>query len=116
MNGYFRISSLTGLLAVALGAFGAHALREPLAMTGPAEVWRTAVFYHLVHAVVMLGIARAGWSRPAWWCFAAGVLLFSGSLYALAASGTAELGVITPFGGMALLAGWLLLAVAKRWE
>jgi uncharacterized membrane protein YgdD (TMEM256/DUF423 family) len=88
---------------------GAHALKERLSAEG-AEWWKTATIYHLVHAVAMLGSSRAdGRASAATWCFAAGVLLFSGSLYALALTDVRALGAVTPFGGLALLAGWLLL-------
>ena len=108
----FRISALLGFLAVGLGAFGAHALQAHLEALHMVEVWKTAVFYHLSHTVVMLLIA----SRPkagcvAWSCFLAGIILFSGSLYALAYTGIHWLGIITPFGGLSLLAGWLILAI-----
>jgi len=110
---HFRASALLGLLAVALGAFGAHALKESLAENGMTEIWKTAVLYHLAHAVVLLLVAWSGLSRKAWWCLFSGVLLFSGSLYLLAVSGIRILGVVTPFGGVLLLAGWLLLVFAK---
>jgi uncharacterized membrane protein YgdD (TMEM256/DUF423 family) len=109
LNIYFRISALCGLLAVALGAFGAHGLKDFLTERGMLAVWQTAVLYQLVHAPVLLFVAWAGLSRKAWWCFACGVFLFSGSLYMLTISGVKFFGYITPFGGVALLVGWLLL-------
>ncbi|MDR0533509.1 MAG: DUF423 domain-containing protein [Verrucomicrobiales bacterium] len=114
VDGYFRVAALFGLLAVALGAFGAHALKDSLTASGMTEVWKTAVLYHLVHAAVLLFVSWSDLSRKAWWCFVIGVLLFSGSLYLLAVSGIKPLGIITPFGGISLLAGWLLLIVAPR--
>ena len=106
-------------LAVMLGAFGAHALRARFDdyATG---IWEKAVFYHFVHAIGILVVpllARTGTlSEPAadrvCWLLAAGVLIFSGSLYALAVTGVRTLGAITPVGGTALIAGWLLLAWA----
>ena len=108
------IAALLGASGVVLGAFGAHALRERL---GPAliEVWKTAVFYHLVHAVAALGVAavadRLRWPAVTAALFAAGVALFSGSLYLLAVTGEHRLGAVTPFGGAALIAGWLTMLV-----
>jgi uncharacterized membrane protein YgdD (TMEM256/DUF423 family) len=104
-----RLAAVSGFLAVALGAFGVHALRDRL----PAQQldwWHTAVLYHLVHAAALLGSGRAD-GRPgaASWSFVAGTLLFSGSLYAMALSDVRALGAVTPVGGVALLAGWLLL-------
>ena len=106
-----RLSATTGFLAVALGAFGAHGLKEVLARHAAADIWETAVLYHLVHAVVLLVLA---WRPPvpllAWRLFAVGVLIFSGSLYILALTNVRWLGAITPLGGLCLLAGWLALA------
>jgi uncharacterized membrane protein YgdD (TMEM256/DUF423 family) len=105
-----RISALIGFLGVALGAFGAHLLKAHLAALNTADIWEKAVFYQLIHAVVMLFLA----SRPtfpilSWTCFLIGVIIFSGSLYILAYTGVKWLGAITPIGGLALLAGWLIL-------
>jgi uncharacterized membrane protein YgdD (TMEM256/DUF423 family) len=107
-----RISAIIGLLGVAMGAFGAHLLYARLAALHMAEVWETAVFYHLIHAVVLLLLAsRPTFARLPWNCFLIGILLFSGSLYLLAYTGVKWLGIITPFGGLSLLAGWLILAI-----
>jgi uncharacterized membrane protein YgdD (TMEM256/DUF423 family) len=110
------ISGIWGALAVALGAFGAHALRSRL----PPElmaVWATGAQYHLVHAAVLLALAladRAGVPslRLPYLLLATGSVLFSGSLYALALSGIRGLGAVTPVGGVLLLAGWLALCLA----
>jgi uncharacterized membrane protein YgdD (TMEM256/DUF423 family) len=103
----WRIAAATGFLAVALGAFGAHGLSATLEAHGTAEIWGTAAFYHLVHAVVLLMLASRGPFRAGvWLCFFAGVVIFSGTLYVLAATNTRWLGAITPLGGVALLAGW----------
>lgn len=112
------LSGLSGALAVALGAFGAHGLRERL----PADllaVYHTASLYHLIHTLALLGVALllqqigpSPWLRAAGWLFLAGVVLFSGSLYVLAMSGVRWLGAITPLGGVALIGGWLCLAAA----
>ena len=113
-----RLAALLGFLAVALGAFGAHGLQPLLNQHDTVEIWKTASHYHLVHAVVLLVIAlfhsddsAARWS---WKCMTWGVLIFSGTLYALAVSGTKWLGAITPIGGRLLLIGWLLLPI-RRW-
>lgn len=107
-----RISAIAGFLGVALGAFGAHALQKHLAALQMTDVWQKAVFYHLVHAVVMLLLAgRPVFARLPWSCFLIGIILFSGSLYLLAYTGVRWLGAITPVGGLFLLAGWLILAI-----
>ena len=111
-----RISALFGLLAVALGAFGAHALKATLAEHQTAAIWETAVFYHMTHAILMFALASfPNFRRGAWICFAVGVAIFSGSLYILGVSGVRSWGMVTPFGGLGLLIGWLILLwPAKR--
>ena len=106
-----RIAAVAGFLAVALGAFGAHGLKEHLQEVPVREEWWSkAVLYHLVHAAAILGSGRSdGRASPATWCFAAGVAIFSGTLYAMALGAPRMLGAVTPVGGVALLAGWLLL-------
>lgn len=102
-----RIAAAAGFLAVALGAFGAHALKGVLAQNGTAAIWETAVFYHFIHAVMLFLVAgRKPFAAFAWWCFLAGIVVFSGSLYLLAATNARWLGAVTPFGGLSLLAGW----------
>jgi uncharacterized membrane protein YgdD (TMEM256/DUF423 family) len=97
-------------LAVALGAFGAHGLKEILAQNGTATVWEKAVLYHVIHAVMLFVIAgRKPFMAGAWWCFLAGILIFSGSLYLLAVTNARWLGAITPVGGASFLAGWAWL-------
>ncbi len=104
-------------LAVAAGAFGAHALRARLS---PEEllVFETAARYQMYHglALIAAGLVADRWPGPlasaAGWCFLAGVLLFSGSLYGLTLSGVRMLGAVTPIGGLAFLAGWGCLAMA----
>ena len=111
----FRISAAFGFLAVALGAFGAHGLKNVLAQNDTLAVWQTAALYHLVHSVVMLALAsRETLSVRAWRLFAAGVVIFSGSLYALALSNVKVLGAITPIGGVCLLGGWLALVLKGK--
>jgi uncharacterized membrane protein YgdD (TMEM256/DUF423 family) len=114
----YRISAGLGFLAVALGAFGAHGLKDILQRNGTTEIWQTAALYHLVHAAVSLMVAaNAGegkpWASRSWGFFFAGILVFSGSLYALALSNVRVLGAITPLGGLCLLGGWLALVVRR---
>lgn len=113
---FIILSGLLGLTAVALGAFGAHGLRSWLG-TEPdgvqrLEWWNTAAQYHLTHA---LAVALAAWlaerdagTAAVWagWAFVLGVLLFSGSLYAMTLTGQSKLGMVTPFGGLLFLVGW----------
>jgi len=98
-------------LAVALGAMGAHALAGVLAVHGREGVWQTAVFYQVVHGFgIWLNALSPGRDRVAAYCFLAGVVVFSGSLYLLALTEWRWLGAVTPIGGVAFLAGWLRLA------
>ncbi len=115
---FILLGALAGAAAVALGAFGAHALRARLAPDQLA-VWQTAVRYHAWHglALVLVGLllAREPAARglvPAAACFAVGIVLFSGSLYALVLVEARGLGALTPLGGVAFVAGWLTLAWA----
>jgi len=105
-------------LAVMLGAFGAHALRGRLDAYAMG-IWEKAVFYHFIHALGLLIVSvlarlgavsapAAGWASA---LLAAGIVLFSGSLYALALSGVRVLGAVTPLGGVSFIAAWLVLAV-----
>ena len=113
-------AGLAGLLGVALGAFGAHALRDVLAERQTTALWQTAVLYHLVHAVALLGLA--GWAavrearlpsllNAAAACWISGIILFSGSLYGMAVGAPRAFGWITPTGGLLLLTGWSLVAI-----
>ncbi len=107
-----RVAAIAGFLAVALGAFGAHGLNEILARNGTVTIWDTAARYHLLHAVMLFVLAgRKPLAAGPWWCFLAGIVIFSGSLYLLAATGARWLGAITPVGGISFLAGWLWLAI-----
>ena len=114
---FIFLGAINGFLAVAFGAFAAHALKNLLS-AGLLEVFQTGVEYQAMHALALLAaglLGRDGRSRAlklAGWAFATGILLFSGSLYALSLSGFRSLGMITPFGGLLLLAGWLCLATA----
>jgi uncharacterized membrane protein YgdD (TMEM256/DUF423 family) len=114
---FFATGTLSAFIAVAAGAFGAHALRSRI----PADmlaVFEVGVRYQMYHALALLGCA---WAMTKWpgplvaaggWLFIAGTVVFSGSLYVLSLSGLRWLGAITPLGGVALLAGWLCLAAA----
>src|SRR5258708_11560060 len=109
-----RIAALTGFLAVALGAFGAHGLKAILEANGQVQTWQTAAHYHLVHAVVLLVLAlRSTVARGPFLFFGAGIVIFSGSLYLLAMTNERWLGAITPIGGLCLLLGWLALAFGR---
>ena len=106
-----RIAAAMGLLAVALGAFGAHGLKELLARNGTAAIWEKAVFYHFIHAVMLFVLAdRKPFPALAWWSFLAGICVFSGSLYLLAVTNAHWLGAITPIGGVSFIVGWAWLA------
>lgn len=111
-------AGVLGALGVAFGAFGAHALRAKVTPERLA-VWQTAVDYHLLHALALLGVAvllrllpEPGPLKLAALAWLIGVLLFSGSLYALVLSDLRWLGAITPLGGLAFILGWLALALA----
>lgn len=109
----FRLAAALCFLAVALGAFGAHALRSTIESHGLVEVWNKAVFYHFIHAIALFVLALLGnTSRGAWWLLFAGILLFSGSLYLMALTNLRWLGAITPLGGLCLLAGWAWLVIS----
>lgn len=103
------------LLAVACGAFGAHGLKTTLA-SDMLAIWQTAVHYQMVHALGLISIGillprgNARWLQRAAMLMLAGIVVFSGSLYLLALSGQRWLGAITPFGGLAFLAAWAMLA------
>jgi uncharacterized membrane protein YgdD (TMEM256/DUF423 family) len=112
------ISGVLGFLGVALGAFGAHGLKGRLPENLLAA-WHTGVLYHLIHAVALFALAlyaRAASqdvALPAGF-FTAGIVLFSGSLYAMALTGATRLGIVTPFGGLCFLAGWALVVIKLR--
>jgi uncharacterized membrane protein YgdD (TMEM256/DUF423 family) len=111
-------ASVLGGLGVALGAFGAHALRRKLDEPSLA-LFETGVRYQMYHALALFGIAAVAARLPgsglpmlAGWCFVAGTLLFSGSLYVLAIGGRRAVGAITPIGGLLLVLGWMLVMIA----
>lgn len=111
------LGAINAFMAVAAGAFGAHGLRSRLDPR-MLEVFETGARYQMYHALALLAV---GWlasrtnssvAAAAGWCFLGGIVLFSGSLYALTTSGVTRLGIITPFGGTLFLVGWVLFAVA----
>ena len=114
---FFALGALSAFVSVAAGAFGAHALRARLA-PDLLVIFETGARYEMYHALALVAVAWAVQRWPgaatsaAGWLFVAGTLLFSGSLYALALSGVRAIGAVTPFGGVAFLAGWALLAYA----
>ena len=115
---FLVLAGLFGALAVAFGAFGAHALADRLP-PGFLQAYETGVRYHFYHSLALIAVVvaigrRATTKLPviAGWLFVAGIAVFSGSLYALALSGVRILGAITPIGGMAFIAGWICLAWA----
>jgi uncharacterized membrane protein YgdD (TMEM256/DUF423 family) len=119
----FISAGLLGASAVLFGAFGAHGLENSPIDADLLEAYRTGASYHLWHSLALFGLAaawdklRPGRARAAAWCFGLGILLFSGSLYGMgfasAAGGEASfLGPITPIGGLALTAGWIMVALA----
>jgi uncharacterized membrane protein YgdD (TMEM256/DUF423 family) len=102
-----RIAAALCFLAVALGAFGAHALKSTLESYGMLDVWNKAVLYHFIHAIALFALGLYGVNnRGAWWLILAGVVLFSGSLYVMALTNLRWLGTVTPLGGLCFLAGW----------
>jgi uncharacterized membrane protein YgdD (TMEM256/DUF423 family) len=112
---YFRIAAALCFLAVALGAFGAHGLKQILETHGMLDVWNKAVLYHFIHALTLLVLALYGAAnRGAWWLLFAGIFIFSGSLYVMALTNLRWLGAITPIGGLCFLAGWAWLVIAPR--
>ena len=115
---FFIIAGLLGALSVALGAFGAHALEARIS-ANLLQTYETAVRYQFFHVFALFIAAMAIGRYPnnnmgtiAGWLFIAGIVIFSGSLYVLVASGQSWLGAVTPLGGVALIAGWICLALA----
>ncbi len=114
---FIMVGSIAAFLGVALGAFGAHMLKNRLS-EDLFNIFEVGVRYHFYHALALLAVA---WACTRWpgnltilsgWLFLAGIIIFSGSLYALSLSGVRWLGAITPIGGLAFLAGWVCLFIA----
>ncbi|MEC7095426.1 MAG: DUF423 domain-containing protein [Pseudomonadota bacterium] len=116
-SSFIVIACLLGLMAVALGAFGAHALSSSIPESRQAT-WATAVDYHMFHVLGMLALAavfrgaQSPWVVRAQTSFVMGIVLFSGSLYALVLLDIPALGAVTPFGGLCFMLGWLCAGVA----
>lgn len=120
MKLFIVLGAINGFLSVALGAFGAHALKERLSEKYLA-IWETAVQYQMFHALALVAIGILMSNKllghvtslnAAGYLIFAGIIIFSGSLYALSLSGVGILGAITPIGGVAFLVGWVMLIVA----
>ena len=116
-----QLAGLFGALGVAIGAFGAHALHDMLVRAGRLDTFETAVRYQFYHALALLAVGVLWAARPelralgttgALW--AGGIVVFSGSLYALCFTGITKLGAVAPIGGLLLLGGWISLLLAVR--
>ncbi|OCT13374.1 hypothetical protein A8709_03490 [Paenibacillus pectinilyticus] len=117
MKLFVLLGSLNAFLSVALGAFGAHYLKTKI--PDKIDVFQTGVHYHMIHAVALLVIAvlyeklgNQSMVNASGWAIFIGIILFSGSLYALSLTGLKIFGPITPLGGLSFLVGWILLALA----
>ncbi|MNQ91520.1 hypothetical protein D3C85_1069060 [compost metagenome] len=117
MKMFLLIGSLNAFLSVALGAFGAHILKARI--PDKIDVFQTGVHYHMIHAVALIVIAllsdklgNTSLVNASGWAIFIGIILFSGSLYALSLTGLKVFGPITPLGGLSFLVGWILLALA----
>ena len=108
-----QLAGISGVLAVGLGAFGAHSLEALLIQNGRLDTFQTAVNYHFYHTLALFGIGILATIKPDWkgisfaaWSMVLGILIFSGSLYVLSLTGITWLGAITPLGGLAFILGW----------
>jgi uncharacterized membrane protein YgdD (TMEM256/DUF423 family) len=112
-----KVAAVLGASGVGIGAFGAHAMKAYLVEIGRADTFETAVRYHLVHSVVLLVLGiwdnlsqtSNSWISRAGVAFSVGILIFSGSLYVLCLTNTPWWGAVTPLGGVAFMAGWLMI-------
>lgn len=117
MKTFAILGSLSGMLAVVTGAFGAHALADKVDAR-MLEIWQTAAHYQIVHALALFAAAwlvsqtQSTAAITAGWCFTAGILVFSGSLYLMVFTGARWLGAITPIGGTAMIVGWFCCMLA----
>ena len=109
------IASVFAFLGIALGAFGAHALKEELQLHNSTDVWKTAVDYQMWHSLALLGCsfltAKRSFRIATNALFCTGIILFSGSLYGLALDGPRWLGPVTPLGGLSFMGGWIALGI-----
>ncbi|KEO74730.1 DUF423 domain-containing protein [Anditalea andensis] len=119
MNKIIQAGALFGVLAVGIGAFGAHGLAEILEVHGRTDTFETGVKYHFYHAIALVLTGLIGhhpyskkWLKWSSLGFISGILIFSGSLYTLSLTGVTWLGAITPLGGIAFILGWIFLAIA----
>ena len=114
---FLSLGAISGALGVILGAFGAHGLQDKLSEK-MMKVWQTGVEYQFYHTFALLVVGllaikfQSGLLASSGWSFTVGILLFSGSLYALSLSGISKLGAITPIGGLFFILGWILLAAS----
>lgn len=112
---WFAVGAIMGAVAVTLGAFGTHGLKTRVS-EDLLSVFEVGVRYQMYHALALLAVAYAaerwpgGWAQASGWLFLIGVVIFSGSLYAMTLTGVRWLGAITPIGGAAFILGWILLA------
>lgn len=114
-----QVAAIFGMLAVGIGAFGAHGLKEMLTETGRSETFETGVKYHFYHSLAIFIIGVLALVKPEWKKLSTsailmifGILIFSGSLYVLSLTGITWLGAITPIGGVAFIAWWILVFLA----
>ena len=116
-----QLAAVMGGLGVAIGAFGAHALHDTLVKAGRLETFETAVRYQFYHVLALLAIGVLWTARPelralgtTGWLWLGGIMVFSGSLYALCFTGITKLGAVAPIGGLLFLAGWVSVILAVR--
>ena len=116
---FILVAAVLGAFGVGLGAFGAHALQDTLMRNQRLDTYQTAVLYHFIHtiALLLIGILLDKYFNNyliwAGICMICGVVIFSGSLYVLSITNYAKLGMITPFGGLFFIAGWILLLIGS---
>jgi len=116
---FIQFAAISGVIAFGLGAFGAHALKEKLTNAGYLDTYQTAVSYQFYHTLALLIIGMVSLKYPSTmvnysgYAMMTGIVIFSGSLYVLCLSGIKWLGAITPLGGLAFIAGWVLLFLAS---
>jgi len=117
MNFQQKLSLLMGATGVAIGAFGAHGLKDTLIAHDGISLWNTAMHYYWVHTLAMLVFSFTGksnqWVRITLWIWVISILLFSGSLIALSVGAPPKMGIITPFGGIGFIIGWLFPLTQK---